>query len=299
MELTLFTGVVVALCGVGVGILSAMFGIGGGIVMVPLIHMAFGQPAAVASGTSLFAILPTSISGMVARLHDGTIRFPVGIAVGLAGACLSPLGAVAASNLPGVYAMVLTAFFILFTAYNLFKRVWRTRPSAKAAEGTGATGAAAGATGAAAGASQPAAAASQPAAATVRRAPLQDATGVRLYGAAAVLGAVVGLLSGYLGLGGGFLIVPLLQFAFGFTMKQATGTSLVAVAIFAVPSFIAHAILGNVMWVLGLLLIVGSVFGAKIGAAVIKRVNDRLLTALFAVLLVVAGVVLAANEFIG
>ena len=293
MELTLFTGVVVALCGVGVGILSAMFGIGGGIVMVPLIHMAFGQPAAVASGTSLFAILPTSISGMVARLHDGTIRFPVGIAVGLAGACLSPLGAVAASNLPGVYAMVLTAFFILFTAYNLFKRVWRTRPSAKAAEGTGATGAAAGATGAAAGASQPAAAA------TLRRAPLQDATGVRLYGAAAVLGAVVGLLSGYLGLGGGFLIVPLLQFAFGFTMKQATGTSLVAVAIFAVPSFIAHAILGNVMWALGLLLIVGSVFGAKIGAAVIKRVNDRLLTALFAVLLVVAGVVLAANEFIG
>ena len=292
MELTLFTGVVVALCGVGVGILSAMFGIGGGIVMVPLIHMAFGQPAAVASGTSLFAILPTSISGMVARLHDGTIRFPVGIAVGLAGACLSPLGAVAASNLPGVYAMVLTAFFILFTAYNLFKRVWRTRPSAKAAEGTGATGV----TSAAA---SSAAAASQPAAATVRRAPLQDATGVRLYGAAAVLGAVVGLLSGYLGLGGGFLIVPLLQFAFGFTMKQATGTSLVAVAIFAVPSFIAHAILGNVMWVLGLLLIVGSVFGAKIGAAVIKRVNDRLLTALFAVLLVVAGVVLAANEFIG
>ena len=292
MELTLFTGVVVALCGVGVGILSAMFGIGGGIVMVPLIHMAFGQPAAVASGTSLFAILPTSISGMVARLHDGTIRFPVGIAVGLAGACLSPLGAVAASNLPGVYAMVLTAFFILFTAYNLFKRVWRTRPSAKAAEGTGATGV----TSAAA---SSAAAASRPAAATLRRAPLQDATGVRLYGAAAVLGAVVGLLSGYLGLGGGFLIVPLLQFAFGFTMKQATGTSLVAVAIFAVPSFIAHAILGNVMWVLGLLLIVGSVFGAKIGAAVIKRVNDRLLTALFAVLLVVAGVVLAANEFIG
>ena len=291
MELTLFTGVVVALCGVGVGILSAMFGIGGGIVMVPLIHMAFGQPAAVASGTSLFAILPTSISGMVARLHDGTIRFPVGIAVGLAGACLSPLGAVAASNLPGVYAMVLTAFFILFTAYNLFKRVWRTRPSAKAAEGTGATGVTS--------AAASSAAASQPAAATVRRAPLQDATGVRLYGAAAVLGAVVGLLSGYLGLGGGFLIVPLLQFAFGFTMKQATGTSLVAVAIFAVPSFIAHAILGNVMWVLGLLLIVGSVFGAKIGAAVIKRVNDRLLTALFAVLLVVAGVVLAANEFIG
>ena len=106
MEMTVGLGIVVALCGVCVGILSAMFGIGGGIVMVPLIHIAFGQPAAIASGTSLFAILPTSLSGMVARLHDGTIHFPVGIAAGLAGACLSPLGALAASTLPGFYAKI-------------------------------------------------------------------------------------------------------------------------------------------------------------------------------------------------
>lgn len=279
MEITVLTGIVIALCGIGVGVLSAMFGIGGGIVMVPLIHLVFGQPAAVASGTSLFAILPTSLSGMLARLHDGTIRFPVGIAAGLAGACFSPLGAVAASTLPGLYAMVLTACFILFTAYNMFRRVWRSRPAALAAE--------------------EAARASGSVGPARRPAPLETASGAKLYGSAALIGMVVGFLSGYLGLGGGFLIVPLLQALFGFTMKQATGTSLVTVGILAVPSFITHAVLGNVVWLLGLLLIVGSIAGTKIGALVVKKVNDRLLTALFGVVLVASGVILAVQEFLG
>ena len=216
---------------------------------------------------------------MLARLHDGTIRFPVGIAAGLAGACFSPLGAVAASTLPGLYAMVLTACFILFTAYNMFKRVWRSRPAALAAE--------------------EAARASGSADPARRPAPLETASGAKLYGSAALIGMVVGFLSGYLGLGGGFLIVPLLQALFGFTMKQATGTSLVTVGILAVPSFITHAVLGNVVWLLGLLLIVGSIAGTKIGALVVKKVNDRLLTALFGVVLVASGVILAVQEFLG
>jgi hypothetical protein len=270
VELSIASGILVALCGVGVGILSAMFGIGGGTVMVPLIHLAFGQPAAVASGTSLFAILPTSISGMLARLHDGTIKFRVGIPLGIAGACLSPLGAVAASTLPGVYAMVLTSCFILFTAYNMFKRVWRSRPAA---------------------------AASAPVAAK-EPGPLAAASGVRLWVPTVLLGALVGFISGYVGLGGGFIIVPVLQWAYGFTMKESTGTSLVAVGILAIPSFITHALLGNVAWVLGLLLIVGSVCGAKAGASIVKRVNDRALTALFAVLMVAVGIFMAVQELL-
>lgn len=273
MELTVLTGIVVALCGIGVGILSAMFGIGGGIVMVPLIHIAFGQPAAVASGTSLFAILPTSLSGMVARLHDGTIHFPVGIAAGIAGACLSPLGAMAASTLPGIYAMVLTAVFILFTAYNMFKRVYRTSPRYLASHADGQAG--------------------------DRTAPLQQASGARLYGFTAGLGAVVGFLSGYVGLGGGFLIVPMLQWAFGYTMKEASGTSLVAVGILAIPSFITHAILGNVLWIEGILLIAGSLVGTRVGAFLLQKVNNRMLTLLFGVLLVASGVMLAVQEIVG
>jgi uncharacterized membrane protein YfcA len=81
-------------------------------------------------------------------------------------------------------------------------------------------------------------------------------------------------------------------------MKESTGTSLVAVGILAIPSFITHALLGNVAWVLGLLLIVGSVCGAKAGASIVKRVNDRALTALFAVLMVAVGIFMAVQELL-
>lgn len=264
----LFSALLVLACGVLVGVLSAMFGIGGGTVMVPLIHLVFGQPAAVSSGTSLFAILPTSISSMIARLHDGTINFKMGLAIGLAGACFSPLGAYAAKVLPGQIAMVLTACFILYSAFNMYRRVWRSRPGAVKPDKT-------------------------------KPARLAQAQGARLYGAAAIMGVFVGFISGYVGLGGGFIVVPLLQWIFGFTMKQSTGTSLVAVAIFAVPSFIAHAILGNVAWLIGLLLIAGSLFGSRLGAKIIQKVNDRMLTLLFATVLVISGIILAVTEFVG
>lgn len=282
MEITWLVALGIAVCGVCVGVLSAMFGIGGGVVMVPLIHLVFGQPAAIASGTSLFAILPTSVAGMIARLHDGTVHFKTGLAIGIAGACFSPLGAVAASRLPGIYAMLLTACILLFTAYKMFSRVYKTRP-VKVAEGAGGDGGAAGA---------------GQARTEERKAPFAGEEGTRHYVVAALLGSLVGFISGYVGLGGGFIVVPTLQWVFGFKMKEATGTSLVAVAILALPSCITHALLGNVAWVIGLLLVAGSVAGTKLGAYLISRVNDRALTGLFGVLLVVTGVILAVQEFL-
>lgn len=274
MDITLGSALLVLACGVVVGILSAMFGIGGGTIMVPLIHLVFGQPAAVASGTSIFAILPTSISSMVARLHDGTIKFPIGLAMGVMGACFSPLGAYAASTLPGMYAMILTSVFIFYSAYKMFNRVWKTRPEAYRAAAAGQ--------------------ARQP-----RRAPLAGVTGARLWGWSIAIGAIVGFIAGYVGLGGGFIIVPVLQFVYGFTMKESTGTSLVAVACIAVPGVVAHAYFGNIAWVIGLLLIAGSLAGTRIGARILKHVNDRLLTGLFGVVLLIAGAILASQELLG
>jgi uncharacterized membrane protein YfcA len=274
VELTLVSGILVAISGILVGILSAMFGIGGGIVMVPLLHIVFGLPAAASSGTSLFAILPTSLSGMIARLRDGTIRFKVGLVVGIAGACISPLGAWVSDVVPGMYAMILTAVFIIFTAYKMFKRVYDTRPVP---------------------------ADSSAPAKRERRAPLdyETTSAPRLYAGCVALGMSVGFLSGYLGLGGGFLIVPILTWALGFTMKQATGTSLVSVAILAIPAFAMHALLGHVRWIFGLLLILGAIVGTRLGAVILRKVNDRLLTGLFGCVLVVSGILMIVRELVG
>ena len=60
--------VVPALVGVLIGIASGLLGIGGGTVMVPIFRLAFGMSATVSTATSLFAIIPTSISGAISHV---------------------------------------------------------------------------------------------------------------------------------------------------------------------------------------------------------------------------------------
>ena len=89
---------IAALVGVGVGVLSGLLGIGGGTVMVPLFRLAFGMEPIAATATSLFTIVPTSISGMWKHAKNKTSLLRVGIVCGLTGACLSPVGVWAANS---------------------------------------------------------------------------------------------------------------------------------------------------------------------------------------------------------
>ena len=67
------------LCGLGVGILSGLLGIGGGTVMVPLFRLGFGMSALQATGTSLFAIVFTSAAGSITHVRNKTCVVLLGI----------------------------------------------------------------------------------------------------------------------------------------------------------------------------------------------------------------------------
>ena len=84
--------VLIAIAGVGVGVLSGMLGVGGGTVMIPLFRLVFGLSAVVSTATSLFAIIPTSVSGLITHLREKTCIPKLGLAMGIAGACTSTLG---------------------------------------------------------------------------------------------------------------------------------------------------------------------------------------------------------------
>ena len=75
-----------ALVGVLIGIASGLLGIGGGTVMVPIFRLAFGMSATMSTATSLFAIIPTSISGAISHVKGKTCIPALGIAAGLGGA---------------------------------------------------------------------------------------------------------------------------------------------------------------------------------------------------------------------
>ena len=310
---------IAALVGVGVGVLSGLLGIGGGTVMVPLFRLAFGMEPIAATATSLFTIVPTSISGMWKHAKNKTSLPRVGILCGLTGACLSPVGVWAANVSPGWAIMGAAAVVVMYSSFTMLKKA-RAAPKGGAAKGSrkacekkattsdavavGAAGAvgAAVATGDAAAASLAATApvaAGGSSAAGAQAAPL-EAPAIKLtpkyVAKVALIGVVAGFMSGYVGVGGGFIMVPLFVSMLGIPMRLASGTSLTAVCILAIPGVIEQAVLGNIDYMVGVAMMIGSIPGAIVGANLVKRVPERALRFAFALFLLLMAVLLVANE---
>jgi uncharacterized protein len=113
---------------------------------------------------------------------------------------------------------------------------------------------------------------------------------------AAGIGLVAGLLSGLLGIGGGVIMVPAFSGLLSLSLKSAIATSLVCVGIFGVPAAITHAFLGDVDWRLAILLMIGVIPGARVGAALTLRTAERRLRLAVGVFLAVVALVYFVTE---
>jgi len=102
-------------------------------------------------------------------------------------------------------------------------------------------------------------------------------------------GVIVGIGASFTGLGGGFLIVPLLLLL-GYPAQKAVGTSFLAILVISLSALVAHNKLANVDYRVGLLLGVGGIAGAQIGARLLEHVSTASFKRIFAaVLLGLAG----------
>lgn len=316
-----------ALVGVLIGIASGLLGIGGGTVMVPIFRLAFGMSATMSTATSLFAIIPTSISGAISHVKGKTCIPALGIAAGLGGACMSPIGVRLAQLSPDWLVMLAAALIIGYSAINMFKKAFKLRPAGQPAagvdaaaspstqssgapegsrtevrvasatariSGTGETLADPSATSGSSSATPSLTSSGEPAVS----APTADDSSLSrkqlLQGAA--IGLVAGLASGYVGVGGGFIMVPLMLSIVGIPMRKASGTSLIAVMILAIPGVIEQGIIGNINYLAGIAIVIGTIPGAVIGARLVTKVPERTLRLLFGCFLIVAAVMLVLNE---
>lgn len=108
--------------------------------------------------------------------------------------------------------------------------------------------------------------------------------------------AVVGLLTGMLANGGGFLLVPLYLLVFGLTMRPAAGTSLAVIAGLSVPTVATHWAVGNIDWRIALLFAAGAVPGAFVGSHVAHELVEQTMRKAFGWFLVVFGVYFSVRE---
>jgi uncharacterized membrane protein YfcA len=260
------------LLGLATGVLSGLFGVGGGVISQPGMRLLGLEPLMVI-GTALPVIIPGALSGTRRYVREGLVRWPAVLATVPAGLVAAVAGGIAAEHVPGDGHLLQLA-----TACLLGLSSWRMArvPAPVLAEQDA-----------------PLAETDAPEAprGLARHLPPRDVL-VRY----AAIGLLAGGLSGLLGIGGGVIMVPAFVQLTGMPVKAAIATSLACVAAFAVPGTITHVLLDHVDWRVVAALVAGVVPGARLGAALTIRTADRRLRVVVASFLGLTAVIYAVGE---
>lgn len=116
------------------------------------------------------------------------------------------------------------------------------------------------------------------------------------YGSAILRGIQIGLLTGLLGAGGGFLIIPVLIFSFHLPMKKAIGSSLLIIALNALFGFVSDVSQYDIHWRLLLLITTNAVIGTFIGNAIGFKISGEKLKKGFGIFVLIAGIYIILHE---
>ena len=272
--------IVLIATGFVLGVLSGLLGIGGGMLTIPMFRLILKLSAVSTTATSLLVIIPTAITGAISHVRERTCIPWLGISMGIGGACMSAIGAYLASIAPSAVVMCVAAAVIGYSSITMLRNALKMpkKPDQRQE--------------------------SEEVAPLGEHAPeakgdsfIDRPTPKRcLIGFA--IGLFAGLVAGFVGVGGGFIMVPLMVIVLGVSMHQASGTSLVGIAILAIPGVIEHMYLGNVEYLVALAMCIGTIPGAIVGTKLGNRFSDRGLRLLFGVMLVIVACILVVNEFV-
>ncbi len=254
-----------------VGILSGMFGVGGGFLMTPLLFF-IGIPPAVAVATEANQIVASSFSGVLAHLRRQTVDFKMGIVLlvgGLIGAAVGVQIFNALKAIGQVDLLVRLSYVVFLGIIGALMFVESLNAIRKTRSG--------------------------------RAPPKRRKHGIihalpfrvrfstsRLYISVippVLIGLFVGILSAIMGVGGGFIMVPAMIYLLGMPTKVVVGTSLFQIIFVTAFTTLLHATTNfTVDVVLAVLLLVGGVIGAQVGTRIGARLQAEQLRILLAIM---------------
>jgi len=264
--------------GAAVGFLSGMFGVGGGFLMTPLLIFA-GVPSAVAVATGANPLIASSITGTIAQYRRKNVDIKLGLYILAGGAVGSLFGVQIIKFLrqTGQVDLSVSLLYVVFMGVvGGLMLVESIRAIRKQRQG------------------RPITMRRSAQHYWIHRLPFKTRFKTsKLYISAppaVFLGVLVGLLSGVMGVGGGFIMVPILIYALRVPTNVAIGTSLFQVIFVSAITTIFQAALNQTVDIaLALILMTGGVAGAQIGAAAGQRLRAEQLRLLLALLVLAVG----------
>lgn len=253
---------VIVVAGALIGLSLGALGGGGSILTVPALVYGLGQSAGQATTGSLLVVGITSLVGAITAYRSGNVLLTRGLAFGAVAIGGAAAGAKASSLVPEPVLLAAFAALLLIVAGVMTARQLRSRRGQPETHLDSHTG-------------DPIIAMKPAFACDCRRALTVLATA-----------SVVGLLTGFLGVGGGFLVVPALVLALGLPMAYAAGTSLVVITITSASALAVRAGTGvHPAWGQVALLTAVAVAGSWAGARLAARTDTRRLQGAFTILL--------------
>lgn len=267
------TLVLAVAAGVLIGLALGALGGGGSILAVPVLVYLLGQPPAQATTGSLVVVGVTALVGAVTGARGGQVLLARGVTFGLVAVGGAVLGAQASAHVDEDVLLAAFAALMLLVGGVMAPRQLRHHRGADVSE----DGAGGPQHAVRPGLDDPIITFSPTFACACPRA-------LKVL----ITATLVGLLTGFLGVGGGFLVVPALVLGLALPMTHAAGTSLVVIAITSAAALIARADVGSTPdWTPVLVLTATSAVAAVLGARLAARTETRRLSAAFTVLVLV------------
>ncbi|MBV7255619.1 sulfite exporter TauE/SafE family protein [Pacificimonas sp. WHA3] len=276
-ELSVNAAVIIGL-GLIVGITSGLFGVGGGFLMTPLL-MFYGIPPAVAVASSATQVTGSSVSGAMAHWRRGGVDLKMGavlVAGGIVGALLGSLLFSLLQTI-GQIDLTISLIYVVFLSIVGFSMLTETvRTLRRQAKGI------------------------RPKRTKRHNAFIAALPGRMRFRAAGLyisplapflIGILVGVLTFVMGIGGGLIMVPILIYVLGMSVSVVVGTSLFQIVFTTAAITMLHAVQSKTVdIVLAVLLLLGGVIGAQLGARIaIGLPPEKLRLALAILVLIVAG----------
>ena len=270
--------------GIIVGFLSGLFGVGGGILLTPLLIM-IGIPPAIATASSVNQLVATSVSGAYAHKRMGHVDVKLGIVILLGGIIGGTLGVhwVRWLQEGGVLDIVILLLYVILLGgvggYMFYESIMTLQGKPRQGDGL-----------------------------LIKlkdilcRLPLQTQMDFRTAGIKIcptfpfVLGLLVGVLLALMGVGGGFLVIPALIYVLGVPTVVAIGTSLFQIVFTTVHVTFMQAVTNHTVdVVLAMMLLMGSAIGAQWGARYCRKVQPERLRIFLAIVIFLILIVLVVG----
>ena len=251
--------------GIATGLFGSLLGLGGGILIVPLLTLGFGMPLLAAVGVSLICVIVTSGASAAVFLERRVANLRLGMTLELFTACGALVGGLVAFLLPETVLEVLFAALLVYVAATMARGLRGGQADTRGddpAESTG-DGAEAGFVARLSG----------------------PGYRVRNVGLGAVGSVGAGVASALLGIGGGLIKVPVMHVLMGVPLRVATATSNLMIGITASASAIVYLLRGGIDPYAATPTAIGVFLGASVGSRVVHRIDLRVLRGLFVVIL--------------